>query len=118
MNKMLFLVFANTDRTEGLARAVNALLMAREFDEAGDKASVIFYGTGVKWVAELERSDHPYHAVWLSHKDLVDGVCAECAEAFGAVDAARDAQLPLLADHNNHPSIRSYANAGYQIITI
>lgn len=115
MNKMLFLVFAGVDQGENLARAVNALLIAQEFHEAGDEAAVIFYGMGTRWVGTLEDPSHPQHETWMAHKHLVKGACAHCASVFEAEDAVRAAGLALIAEHGNHPSIHRYVQDGYQV---
>jgi len=49
--KAAIILFADTDRPEGMGRMANALTSAREFNEAGDEVLVIFDGAGVKWVA-------------------------------------------------------------------
>ena len=50
MAKAATIIFADTDRPEGLGRVVNALTTVKEFKEAGDEAVVIFDGAGTKWV--------------------------------------------------------------------
>ena len=56
--KAAIILFADTDRPEGLGRLANALTSAREFLEAGDDIAVIFDGAGVKWIPEVAQPDH------------------------------------------------------------
>ena len=91
MARAASIVFADTDRPEGLGRVVNALTTAKEFKEAGDEAVVIFDGAGTKWVAELAREDHKYHGLFEEVRDVVGGACSYCAAAYGGGRAHRRA---------------------------
>jgi hypothetical protein len=50
------LLLAGTETRADLGRVVNALQIAREFDESGDEVSVIFDGAGTQWVPTLADS--------------------------------------------------------------
>lgn len=117
MSKIAIVVLADTETHGDLGRAVNAMEVASEFKEAGDDVAIIFDGAGTKWVPTLDDSSHRRHKLWLKVKDKVDGACAFCAAAFGAKQGVEAAGIKLLADHDNHPSLRSYVERGYQIIT-
>lgn len=83
MARAAAIVFADTGAAESLGRVVNALTTAKEFDEAGDEAVVIFDGAGTKWLTELSRPDHDYHALFEDARELITGACSYCAAAFG-----------------------------------
>ena len=117
MPKAATIVFADTDSAEGLGRVVNALTTAKEFKEAGDEARVIFDGAGTKWVAELSPEGHKYHGLFEEVRDLVDGACAYCAEAFGVKEEVEQTGVELLGDYEGHPSIRSLIGEGYEVVT-
>ena len=118
MTRAAILVFADTETHGDLGRIANALTTVKEFKEASDDVTLVFDGAGTKWVAELAKPDHRLHGLFESLKDKVGGACSYCAKAFGVRQAVEDAGVPLLADYNNHPSIRKLVADGYEIITL
>ncbi len=96
---------------------MNALTTVREFKEADDEVKLIFDGAGTKWVAELAKPENRMHGLFEGVKDKVAGVCAFCADAFGAKDAALAAGIPLLDEYAHHPSVRRLVADGYEVIT-
>ena len=117
MARAASVVFADTDRPEGLGRVVNALTTAKEFKEAGDGAVVIFDGAGTKWVAELSREDHKYHGLFQDVRDVVGGACSYCAEAYGVKEQVEQAGVPLLEEYEEHPSLRRLISDAYAVVT-
>lgn len=117
MNKIAILVLADTETHGDLGRAVNALEVAKEFKDAGDQVTVLFDGAGTRWVAELSKPEHKRHALFESLRDVIHGACAFCSAAFGVEDAVAAAGVALLDEFEQHPSIRSLVNDGFQIIT-
>jgi len=115
--KAAIILFADTDRPEGMGRMANALTSAREFKEAGDEVVVIFDGAGVKWVPELADEGHKYHGLLDEVRDVVAGACVYCSRAYGVQDQVAAADIPFLDDFRGHPSIRSLVADGHQIIT-
>ena len=113
MLKVAIVVLADTENNEGLGRVVNAMEAVKEFAEAGDEVRLIFDGAGAKWVGELTRSEHPYHELYAAVRDRVSGVCEYCAAAFGVTDAVRDAQAPMAAEYEGHPSFRRLLLDGF-----
>jgi hypothetical protein len=96
---------------------VNALTTAKEFKEAGDESVVIFDGAGTKWIAELSREDHKYHALFEDVRDVVAGACPYCAGAYGVKEQVEQTGVPLLDEYEGHPSVRSLVNDGYEVVT-
>lgn len=115
--KAAIILFADTDRPEGMGRMANALTSAREFKEAGDEIVVIFDGAGVKWAAELADDGHKYHGLFEEVRDVVAGACVYCARAYGVKDDVEAANVPFLDDYRGHPSIRTLVAEGNEIIT-
>ena len=65
--KAAIILFADTDRPEGLGRLANALTSAREFMEAGDDVAVIFDGAASRRRASpswTSSGDTPASARW------------------------------------------------------
>lgn len=117
MAKAALVVFADIDSHGDLARAVNALETAKEFQEAGDPVSVIFDGAGTRWVGEFSNPEHRAHRLYESVRESIAGACGYCAQAFGVKDEVTKAGVPLLEEHDRHPSLRRLVVDGYEVIT-
>ena len=46
---------------EALGRVFNALASAYDFKQQGDEVTVLFQGTGTRWIGVIDKSDHPAH---------------------------------------------------------
>ncbi|WP_447968685.1 DsrE family protein [Nitrospira sp. M1] len=73
---------------EALGRVFNGLAAAYDFKQAGDDVSVVFQGTGTRWIGELTKKDHPAHELFEAVKDQVAGVSCGCADVFGGSEEA------------------------------
>ena len=78
---------------------------------------LIFDGAATRWVGELSRSDHKYHAAFQQIRYRLRAVCSYCANAYGVADQIRAAGLPLSNEFRGHPSIRTLVNAGYTVLS-
>ncbi|MDH3582723.1 MAG: DsrE family protein [Phycisphaerae bacterium] len=117
MNKVAIFVFADTEGMGEIGRAVNALITAREFKEAGDEVKIIFDGAGTKWIGTFADPGHKYHSLWTTVRDCVTGACEYCANAFGVTEAVQAAGISLSADYDGHPSFRQLVSDGWQVLT-
>lgn len=117
MAKAAVVVLADVETHGDLARAVNALETAKEFQEAGDEISVIFDGAGTRWVGELAKPEHRAHPLYEAVRPNVTGACAYCAQAFGVKESVQQAGVALLDEHDRHPSLRRLVANGYEVIT-
>jgi hypothetical protein len=117
MAKAALVVLADTDSREGLGRIANALVTAEEFDQAGDEVTIVFDGAGTRWIPELADPGHKYHERFVTLKPRIAGACAYCAAAFGVRKEVEAAQVELLDEYEQHPSIRRLVAAGYEVIT-
>ena len=117
MAKAAIILLADTESHADLGRAANALATALEFKEAGDELTVIFDGAGTRWVPELVKSDHRLHERFEAIKESIGGACFYCAGAFGVRDEISNTEVPLLDEHEGHPSIRTLVAQGYEILT-
>jgi hypothetical protein len=79
--------------------------------------AVLFDGAGTKWVAALSEREHRYHGLFEDVRDRITGACAYCANAFGVREQVEAAEVALLDDFEEHPSLRSYLADGYQVLT-
>jgi hypothetical protein len=117
MIKAAVLVLADVESHGDLGRIANALVTAKEFKQAGDDVQLIFDGAATQWPARLEAPDHLLHGLYAEVRDRVTGACEYCAGAFGARENLQAHAVPLLGEHDGHPSIRRLVAEGYQILS-
>lgn len=117
MHKVAIIVLADTETHGDLGRAVNALEVAKEFQEAGDEVALVFDGAGTKWVPALDDPSHKRHALWKEVEGSVAGACSFCSTAFGAKRGVDAAGIALLDDFDEHPSVRGYVERGFTVLT-
>ncbi|KKL20535.1 hypothetical protein LCGC14_2454500 [marine sediment metagenome] len=117
MLKVGILILADTESHADMGRVSNALIIAKEFIEAGDEVKIIFDGAGSKWVTKLTDTESPLNPLYNAVQDKVDGVCSYCAAAFGVKESVEALGLELLEEYQGHPSLRKLVADGYQIIT-
>ncbi|MDP9023204.1 MAG: hypothetical protein M3N57_11050 [Actinomycetota bacterium] len=115
--KVATVVFAGTESHDDLARMVNAMMVVREFTEAGDDATLIFDGAATRWPGKLSDPDHVAHRLYESVRGAIAGACSYCADSFDATDDVREAGVTLLDEYKRHPSFRSLVVAGYEVLT-
>jgi hypothetical protein len=118
MAKIAIILFAGTETKADLGRAVNALEMTKEIQEAGGDVQLIFDGAGTAWVGKFSSPDSDYHELYQAAKDSITGACSYCANAFGTTDAVKDAGVPLLDEYEGHPSVQNLVSQDYQVITL
>jgi len=107
---------------EALGRVFNALAVAYDYQEQGDKVSVLFQGAGTRWIAELNKSDHPAHGLFDAVKNTVAGVSCGCAEVFGTTEEVEKSAFDFIKDNAvpgtaGLPSLRKLASEGYTVLT-
>lgn len=110
------IVLAGTEAPSDLGRVVNALQIAREFDEEGDDVAVVFDGAGTQWIPELSDESHDYHALYAAVEDTVRA-CDYCADAYGVHGEVEASEATLESGFDGHPSVRSFVADGYEILT-
>jgi len=107
---------------DALGRVFNALATAYDFQQQGDEVSVLFQGAGTRWIAELNKPDHPVHGLFDAVKDTVAGVSCGCAEVFGATEDVEKSGFDFIRDNavpgtKGLPSLRTLAAEGNTILT-
>jgi hypothetical protein len=124
MNKYAIIVMSEgTDaHPEGQGRMLHAMYSAKDLKASGAEVKVLFDGIGVKWLSLFDsRPDkytQNYGQLFDEIKDTIGGACNFCASVrFGAGDAAKKLNVPLLGEGEDHQSIARLALNGYQIIT-
>lgn len=107
---------------EAFGRVFNALATAYDHQQAGDDVVMLFQGAGTRWVEQLEKADHPAHALFEAVRDTIAGVSSACATAFGATNGAVEAGVTLLDDNpvpgtSGLPSLRKLIGTGHTVLT-
>ncbi|TDW51641.1 DsrE/DsrF/DsrH-like protein [Flavobacterium sp. 270] len=102
---------------EALGRIFNALASAYEFKHAGEDVKIIFQGTGIRWPEQLDKPEHPVHALYTEVKAHVHGLSKGCVAVFGTEVSGYD----LLNDNEvpGTPGLPSFINLrdeGYDIL--
>lgn len=117
MNKVAIVILAKNGSKESLGRLVNAFEFAKELKEFDDDVRIVFDGASVTFIPEIIKEDHYVHSLFSSVEDKIDGACKYCADAFGVLNEVEESDIKLLDDFDDHPSLRSYIQEGYQIVT-
>jgi len=84
---------------EALGRVFNALALASECKQKGDKVAVVFNGAGTRWSAELTNLSHPANGLYNAVRDVIQGASCGCAEVFGATESVKACGVPIMKDY-------------------
>lgn len=119
---ILILSDPNHGTEEALGRLFNALATAYDFKQHGDEVTVMFNGTGTRWIAELDKPEHPAHGIFNEVKDTIAGVSCGCADVFGAAEDVEKSGFDYLTDNQvpgtrGLPSLSQLSNDGYSVLT-
>ncbi|MHA1522488.1 MAG: DsrE family protein [Promethearchaeota archaeon] len=95
---------------------LNALHMrSNDFDIA-----VVIEGSATKLIKTFHDDPNtPFYGLYkkVKESDMISAVCKACATKMGSLEAAEAEGLPIVGDMNGHPSMTSYIDEGYKIIT-
>lgn len=117
MSKIAIVILADTAGPGDFGRAVNGLMTAKEFKEAGDEVQIIFDGAGTKWIGKFNEEGSKYLPLFESVKDKITGVCGYCAGAFKVKDDAASNNINLIDEYDGHPSFKKLVDDGYTVLT-
>jgi hypothetical protein len=98
---------------------VHVLLNALDLAEKDHDVAVIIEGAATQLIAELADPSKPFAKLYAEVKErgLVKAVCKACASKMGALDAAKEQELPIVGDMKGHPALEPWLTQGYQVIT-
>ncbi|MDY0360695.1 MAG: DsrE family protein [Desulforegulaceae bacterium] len=114
MKKIAFFVFNGDPMC-----FVHVLLNCLDMKEKGYDIKLVIEGASAGLIPKISSLDKPIPDLWekVKSQNIVDAVCKACAYKLGALDAAKEQNLPLTGDMSGHPSMASYIEDGYEIIT-
>jgi hypothetical protein len=95
----------------------HVLLNALDLDDKGHEAKIIIEGEAVKLVQKLEESNNRQYFE-AKEKGLIDCVCKACSAKLGVLEYNEQVDIPLKGDMSGHPSMESYIEKGFEIITL
>lgn len=98
---------------------IHVLLNALDLHSHGDHVRVVMEGASVQLVPVVTSPDHPLANLFaqIREKGLLDGACRACSVKLGVAKDVEAAGVSLIGDMNGHPSMRSYMDNGFQVIT-
>lgn len=98
---------------------IHVLLNALDMNDKGYQARIVLEGASVKLLPKLVQKKFPLHQLWLNvmEKGLIEGVCKACAAKLGTLEDAKEQSLPILDNMSGHPSMVSYFEAGFEVLT-
>ena len=99
---------------------VHVMLNALDMKEKGNEVAVIIEGSATKLITTFHINPKaPFFPLWKKMKDagLIAAVCKACATKMASLDATEAEGLPIVGEMSGHPSMTSYTEKGYTIIT-
>jgi hypothetical protein len=98
---------------------IHVLLNGLDMKEKGMHGRIVVEGAATALLPKLADPGNPLHKLWEKAKaqEIVDGVCRGCANKMGTLDEAVKQGLTLLDDMSGHPSMSSYIEAGFEVIS-
>jgi len=119
--KYVILLQAGNETNEGAARAVHALLYAKELAENDYAVTLIFDGAAAGWAYAFAQPESPFNKTYvqMEKSGVLLQICDYCSEKFEIQDKLSDQQKTLLAgDYEGHPSLLRWIKDGYQVISL
>lgn len=98
---------------------VHVLLNALDMKARGFDVKIIVEGASTKLIPELAKEGNPMGNLYneVKTQGLISAVCRACAAKMKTLEAAEAEGLPISDDMKGHPSMSSYIEQGYDIIT-
>jgi len=98
---------------------VHVMLNAFDMQEKGYEVKVVLEGSAVSVARAFASPETPFSNLWIKLKKsgLIDVVCRACSAKMGVTEEVEAQGLPLGGGMNGHPSMSSYTERGYTLIT-
>ncbi len=98
---------------------IHVLLNGIDLYERGQEGLIVIEGEAVTLVPEMARPGHFLSTLYQKAKTLgiLHGACKACSIKLGVEKAIEEEGIPLIGDMSGHPSMGSFIEKGYEIIT-
>lgn len=98
---------------------IHVLLNSLDMASNGMEGKIILEGEAVQLIAAMAEPDHFLHALYdkAKKRNLFIGACRACSVKLEAADAIKKENIALIGDMAGHPSMSSYIEKGYKILT-
>jgi hypothetical protein len=98
---------------------IHVLLNALDMHAAGHEACIVMEGASVALAPALVKPEHPLSKLFAKAREagLLEGACKACSVKLGVASEIEAAGIALIGDMSGHPAMRSYMEAGWQVIT-
>lgn len=98
---------------------VHVLANALDMKEKGYSVKVIIEGSATMAAAELGKGAHNFSSLYkeVLEAGLIDCACLACAIKMGVKDELEGQGLKLRGEMKGHPSLASYLDEGFEVIT-
>ncbi|WP_300455524.1 cytoplasmic protein [Desulfobacula sp.] len=98
---------------------IHVLLNGIDLFERGQEGLIILEGEAVTLIPEMAKPGHALSTLYQKAKSLgiVHAACKACAIKLKVDKEIEKEGIPFLGDMSGHPSMGSFMEKGYQIIT-
>lgn len=98
----------------------HVLLNAFDLREKGYDARIVMEGSATRLVKDLyEDETLPFAKLYgkAVAQGLIDAVCDACSQKMGSKESAHEQGLKLVGEMKGHPSVSSYIENGFEVMT-
>lgn len=97
----------------------HVLLNALDMKEREYDVKIVMEGSATKLIRDLNKPETPFSNLYKKVKeaDLIECACKACTAKMGTLTEAEEQNIPLEGEMSGHPSISSYMEKGYTVLT-
>ncbi len=98
---------------------VHVLLNGIDLHERGREGLIVIEGDAVTLIPKMAAPDHFLHGLYKKAKALgiLHGACRACSLKLKVDKDIEKENIPLIGDMSGHPSMGSFMEKGYEVIT-
>jgi hypothetical protein len=98
---------------------IHVLLNGLDLHERGLGGEIVIEGEAITLIPEMAKSGHFLHGLYMKamERNIIAGACKACAAKLKMTEAVKEQGLQQLDDMSGHPSMGSYIERGYEVIT-
>lgn len=98
---------------------IHVLLNGIDLYERGYEGLVVIEGDAVTLLPRMAEPGHPLNVLYNKSKEIgiLYGACLACSKKLKVNKEIEALGIPLVGDMNSHPSMGSFIEKGYRVIT-